>query len=198
MTYRCPMPHCQEDVLYRHSVCDYCWEAHHGELEALPGLYELVWQLLSPARRPPEQIRVQGIDPAAPVDLSVHDDLQWSYVRLAAWTAWASSRKGEEFRPVLFASPHSFATMIKTLMDVDSCFARGNYGASYAQDLHNAYRRLLVRVVSTEARHLDATCPECGHESLVSRHADEYVVCVHCAHMWAYSQIPMLLGEKAW
>lgn len=193
--YECLMPYCRAEVYERHACCDDCWSDRHALLWAMPDLYVMTYAMLTPGSRQQEisTIHMASIDPAAPINLVAYDTLAYGYERLAGWAVWvwAIAGKGKlELRT--YTTGKGFLTVVHTLLQLDHKLALTDFAGQYVMDVWTAYRRLVVQCVSTEPRHLGAPCPRCDAATLVSRHADEYVVCLTCGNTWAHSQLPML------
>lgn len=194
-TYECLMPYCRAEVYERQACCDPCWEDRRALLSALPDLYVMTYAMLTPGSRMQEirEIHVPALDPAAPINLVAYDTLAYSYDRLAAWATWVWASAGEGHLALKrYTSGQGFLTVVRTLVQLDHKLALTDFAGAYVLDVWTAYRRLVVQCVSTEPRHLGAPCPDCDAATLVSRHADEFVMCLTCGNTWPHSQMPML------
>lgn len=193
--YECLMPYCRAEVYERQACCDDCWEDRRALLWALPDLYVMTYAMLTPGSRQQEisTIHVASVDPAAPINLVAYDTLAYSYDRLAAWAVWTWSMTGRgQLALHHHTSGKGFLTVVHTLIQFDHRLALTDFAGAYVMDVWTAYRRMVVQCVSVEPRHLGVPCPECDAATLVSRHADEYVMCLTCGHTWPHSQMPML------
>lgn len=193
--YECLMPYCRAEVYERQACCDDCWADRRALLWALPDLYVMTYAMLTPGSRQQEinTIHVPALDPAAPMNLVAYDTLVYGYDRLTAWAAWATRLSGYG-NPAIskYTSGRGFAIAVRVLLLTDHGFALKGYAGAYVFDVWTTYRRMVVQCVSTEPRHLGAACPDCGAATLLSRHADEHVVCLTCGNTWPHSQLPML------
>jgi len=191
----CLMLHCRTEVYEHGACCDDCWNDRRNLLAALPDLYVMTYAMLTPGSRQQEinTIHVPAIDPAAPINLVAHDTLELGYARLSGWAVYASQRAGK-IPPDLkvYTSGRGFLTVVQTLLAYDHKLALGGFAGSYVMDVWTAYRRLVVQCVSTEPRHLEPPCPDCGAATLITRHADEYAMCLTCGNRWPHSQLPKL------
>lgn len=199
-TYECLLPYCKAIVYDRNGVCEDCWAARLRQLDALPDLYGLCWDKLPTMRgfRPSEITATASPEAGLPINLTIHDALQWAYGKLAAWARWINQKAhGAEYLPAITVTAPRFAQTVRILRWHDTVMGTDPYGGVYVADVHQTYRRLVVLCQPTEPRHLDVTCPVCARTTVLTRHADEYAVCLTCASVWPYSQFPMLRKAPA-
>lgn len=193
--YECLMPYCRAQVYTAQACCEDCWADRRGQLASLPDLYAMTYALLTPGSRQVDigSIHVPALDPAAPMNLIAYDTLTYGYDRLAVWAALAHQLAGNG-RLCLsrYYSGRGFQEAARVLGVCDHRFALAPYAGAYVLDVFTAYRRLAVQCLPTEPRHLNAPCPDCHAATLITRHADEYVMCLTCANTWPHSQMPML------
>lgn len=193
-TFECLMPHCRADVYERHQCCDDCWEDRRGQLASLPDLYVMTYAMLTPGSRMQEIAGINVSQPfsAAPVNLVALDSLIYGYERLSGWAAW-SCRLAHVEEPVLsrLTSGAAFMRVVNLLQAHDTKLAI-NYSGEYALDVLTAYRRFVIQCVPTEPRNLSVPCPVCDSSTVLTRHADEYALCLTCGTIWPHSQLPML------
>jgi ribosomal protein S27E len=192
-TYECLMPHCHADVYERHECCDDCWEDRRGQLASLPDLYVMTYAMLTPGSRMQEiaDIHVAAVDPAAPINLVALDSLMYGYQRLSGWAAWARRRAGAgDLRLSRHTSGAAFLTVVRVLQLHDGKLVR--WSGEYVLDVWTTYRRLVIQTLPAEPRHLSVPCPVCDCATVLTRHADEYALCLTCGTTWPHSQLPML------
>lgn len=192
--YECVMPHCRADVYRQRDCCDDCWEDRRGQLASLPDLYVMTYAMLMPGSRMQEisDIHVDRIDPPAPLNLVALDTLEYGYARLAAWAAWACRLANVEvLRLTRYTTGAGFLRVVHALQVYDSKLAIG-WSGEYALDVWTAYRRFAMQCLPTESRNLEVPCPVCFSISVLTRHADEYAMCLTCGTTWPHSQLPML------
>lgn len=191
----CLMHRCRADVLLDGDVCEDCWSDRRGQLASLPDLYLGAYAQLAPGAKAVDimGVNVRSIDPAAPLNLVVLDTLNCGYAKLTTWATWAA-RLANLPRPMFsrYTTGRSFLTAVHLLLQHDGRFALASYAGEYVLDIWTVYRRLVVQCVSTSPRHLGVACPSCHTTSVVSRHADEYAVCLTCGDEWSHSQFPKL------
>lgn len=191
--YECLMPYCRTDVYSRHECCDDCWEDRRGQLDSLPDLYVMTHAMLTPGSRQQEIVDIQmtSVDPSAPINLVALDTLIYGYQRLAGWAAWACKMAGApELRLVRLTSGAGFLRVVRVLQAHDGKLIP--YSGEYVLDVWTAYRRFIVQCLSTEPRNLAVPCPVCDAATVLTRHADEYALCLTCGTQWPHSQLPML------
>lgn len=192
--YDCVLPWCHAEVYARGACCDDCWADRRGQLVGLPDLYAMTYAMLTPGSRLQEITTINvNVDPAAPVNLVALDALQYGYQRLAGWAAWVY-RLGRTGAPTLarYSTGAGFALVVGTLLEHDHRLATRDYAGEYVLDVWTAYRRLAVQCLPTGPRHLDVPCPDCGMATVLTRHADEYAVCLTCSRTWPHSKLPHL------
>jgi ribosomal protein S27E len=193
--YECLMPYCNAEVYARRDVCDICWEDRRGQLDALPNLYVMTYAMLMPGSRQMEisHIHVPQVDPGVPINLVALDSLTYGLERLGAWASWAAQLAGQPtFKLRVWTTGKTFLTVVETLQAYDHRFASKDFAGEYCLDVWTTYRRLVVQCVSSEPRSLGVTCPVCDMRTVLTRHADEYALCLTCATTWPHSQLPKL------
>lgn len=193
-TYECLMPRCHAEVYSRHDVCDDCWEDRHSQLTALPDLYVMTYAMLTPGSRMLEinAIHVAAVDPGVPINLVALDTLIWSADRLAGWADWALARQGRPKMESRWGTGRRFLEATQILQCHDHRFATTDFAGDYVLDVWTVYRRLVVQCLPTEPRSLMVPCPDCDMPTVITRHADEYAMCLTCGTVWPHSQLPML------
>lgn len=184
--FECLMPYCRAEVYARGDCCEDCWADRVGQLESLPELYVMTYAMLTPGSRQQEinTIHMAAIDPAAPINLVALDTLTYSYSRLAGWAAYVYPCR---LNLTGYTSGKAFVTAVGILQSNDHKLALTQFAGGYVLDVFVAYRRLVVQCVPNGPRHLDAACPDCAAATLVTRHADEYVMCLTCGSTWPHS-----------
>jgi ribosomal protein S27E len=196
--YECHLPYCRAEVYGRHAVCEDCWADRRRQLGALPDLYVLAHAMLTPGSRQQEISTIHvGPTPSVPCNLVILDALTLGYQRLAGWATWAA-RLARTPEPELrrHTSGQGFLTVVRTLLTHDHRLATTDSAGEYVLDVWVTYRRLLVQVVDTAPRSLGVDCPECGARTVLSRHADEYAICLTCAYVWPHSRFAALRREE--
>lgn len=192
--YECLMPHCRAQVFGSGACCEDCWADRRSQLDALPELYVMVSALLTPGSRQQDiyTINLPSPDPAAPINLVALDSLTDGCGRLAAWADYVRRRAGQDrlLGPVTMG--RTFRVAVGLLLAHDHRLALSVYAGGYVLDVWTIYRRLAVQCVDTAPRHLGAVCPDCASATLITRHADEYALCLTCGNTWPHSQLPML------
>lgn len=196
----CRLPYCHVEVDPWRDTCEDCWEDRKGQLASLPDLYVMTYAMLTPGSRQLDLnlINVRGIDPAAPISLVAYDALAHSYARLAGWAQWAARLAGlPRLNLTAYTTGRGFATVVRTLQAHDTRFAAATYAGDYVMDVWAAYRRMVIQCVAQEPRHLSVACPECEATSVVTRHADEYAMCLTCGTQWPHSQLSRLRAQRS-
>lgn len=192
--YECLMPYCRADVYDRRGCCDDCWEDRRGQLASLPDLYAMTYAMLTPGSRLLDiTLIVVKAEPAAPVNLVALDTLQHSYDRLRGWAAWSLRlTSGEPLALRNATTGAGFLRVVRVLQLHDHRLALGDFAGDYVFDVWTAYRRFVVQCLSTAPRRLEVSCPVCDTRTVLTRHADEYALCLTCGTEWPHSQLPML------
>lgn len=191
--WTCRMPYCDTAVGRPSDVCDECWEDRHRQLDELPGLWVLTHALLTPHRTVQEitGIRVSQPGPGVVFSMVAFDILEATYTTITDW-AMVVMHSEETVRFASGPNGTDLAAAVKTLRARDGKLGSWPHAARYVTDLYRTYRRLVAFVREDSAELIRKPCPVCDFTSVVTRHADEFAVCMTCHTTWPASRIRSL------